>query len=263
MSKLTYKRYRETCELEQVLARDVHVPDANKTPNCSLPTDSISMQILRNIGGIKNRRAVYIPGDGNCLFSTVSVAYSGSMQFAAVLRLLTAFDLGLNKSSHEAAHAAKQLEAVSPNYREACMDGTKNGAYSSTWHIQALANVLGQAIACVYPRVNGVLDSTADLLNTTFVSNAKKQKQPLRIMWTSGALPQANVTWTPNHFVPLVESFSDDEAVITLPPPSPSESPEEWPLLPESRKTSVCRFGFTILLLVALTLYINSGLDIV
>ena len=43
----------------------------------------------------------YVFGDGNCLFRSISLAYSGSVEHHDELRLRTAIEIGLHRSSYD------------------------------------------------------------------------------------------------------------------------------------------------------------------
>ena len=212
---------------EEIAARHLDMPSSDSDFMCGLPTDYTAMQILKLVRSTQNRRAVCVPGDGNCLFSAVSVALTGHTEAANELRLRAAIELGINAAYHKRVMSQKRYDIVSQNYMGACKSTAKNHAYSDAWTIQALASAIGRNIRCIYPFVNGQFDETAAILNSTFFPKKQLYRQPICIMWSSTVEPTDGKTWLPNHFVPMldvVESVID----ITL---SPKHSPAEWPEL--------------------------------
>ena len=177
--------------------------------SCKLSTDWIAMQILHKAGGIGNRRAVHVPGDGNCLFTAVSVALTGHTGMGTILRLRTAIELLTHRQHYTEIHRAKMLHAVSCTYEEACRDAVTISAYSSSWAIQALCSVIGRKIVSIYPTVNSATDTVARVLNTDFLPREQRSRKAIFIAWSSSMLPQPGRTWTPNHFVPLLDSPED------------------------------------------------------
>ena len=222
---------RSVAKTEAVIGRNVTVPitdDGNF--DCVLPTDDTADDILHRVGGSSNKRPVCVPGDGNCLFSAVSVALTGHTELANVLRQQTAIELAINGTYYKRKHSEKSFSIVSPSYKVACRDAAKNYNYSSAWTIQALSTVIGRDIVSIYPTVNGVADKTVPILHTTIEPRNKLSRQQLHIMWSSTMSPPPVGIWTPNHFVPLIERKSTP-IEVTL---SPQRSPEEWPDLPKN-----------------------------
>ena len=81
------------------------------------------------------------------------------------------------------------------------------GNYASLSVVMALAEVIQRPIYSIYPNVNYGL---RDLFNQKIVpSNAMEGEQTLHVLWSKwGELDtQKGVKFTPNHFVPVVESM--------------------------------------------------------
>ena len=97
---------------------------------------------------------------------------------------------------------------------DALIDCTRPGAFSGSWQIAALANVIHRDIESVYPKLNGILDSAARMLNITFEAQTKQSRQKVYIMWSHVRLPRKDHIWTPLHFVPLVEGTAHPNAVV-------------------------------------------------
>ena len=56
---------------------------------------------------------------------------------------------------------------------------------------------------------------SARILDTTFSPREKAFREPVVIMWTSGSPPQKGKSWTPNHFVPLVDGPATNVQIIS------------------------------------------------
>ena len=220
------KNFRSAAIREQIQSRSLPNISNQKFEACGLVTDSVSMELLQRIDGKNYRRPVYVSGDGNCLYSATSIAISGSPKHSAQLKLQTAIELCLNGVHYKNKQKVKGFGNISSTYAEACLEAAKDGAYSGTWQMQALASVIGRPIISVYPPFNGLLDLPARALNTTIEPKNTVNQEPIYIMWTSTtASPSRDSKWHPNHFVPLIDESQD---IVTL---DPSISPVEWPEL--------------------------------
>ena len=60
------------------------------------------------------------------------------------------------------------VKFVSSDYGEAFKECAVDGAFSSAWTMQATATVVQRNIVSIYPALNGVLDKSVGILNTTF-----------------------------------------------------------------------------------------------
>ncbi|CAG2190305.1 unnamed protein product [Mytilus edulis] len=81
----------------------------------------------------------------------------------------------------------------------------ENGERFFTLH--ALSNVTGNNIRVVYPPVNGTGDLAFIILNTTCLPSNETDKT-FTVMWTSCSSPDHTITWSANHFVPLIRKPS-------------------------------------------------------
>ena len=77
-------------------------------------------------------------------------------------------------------------------------------AYMSIWNVIALSTVVGNPIRSVYPHVNGPNDKTPSILNKVFSTDENKHRNNICVMW-SRLGPFRGTTWTPNHFVPVLQ----------------------------------------------------------
>ena len=134
------------------------------------------------------------------------MAIAGDTSLTTELRVRTCIEMVTNKDSYLKKHKNSGIKFVSPDYSEAVKDCSREGKYSSAWTIDAAATVLQRKISSVYPPVNGLLDKTVSILNTTFMPNLDNctQTPPIFLMWTNVSPPRPGTTWIPNHFVPLL-----------------------------------------------------------
>ena len=147
--------------------------------------DKVAEALLKHCGkGNSNVNAVSVTADGNCLYNCLSMAVCGNKQRSMEMHWQSAIELLLQKEYYETYHATHSLDPISPTYKEACLDATKNHAYSSSWNPKAAASVLQQPIQSIYPTVNGILDKSAAILNHVFPPRISKNKNNLLVMWS-------------------------------------------------------------------------------
>lgn len=105
-----------------------------------IPADFVELD--RNAQDIMNKcklESLGVPamttGDGNCLFNAVSVALTGTEDYAAELRLRTAIEMTINSHIYKSQDDFKELMNHSPGYDEALASCCTEGAYSSIWSV--------------------------------------------------------------------------------------------------------------------------------
>ena len=175
----------------------------------NIDTETRALQL--KYGTMLNMKPVWVYGDGNCLFNAVSVSLCGSQRLSAELRVRTVIEMVINAEKYRCSSNVKTYLCLSPDYKEACTDCGKNGGFSSVWTMLALTTVIGRPIRSVYPPCNGPNDFPYRTLNTTFLPDKCVRGKPIYIMWTSTQVSSKR-TWTPNHFVPLVDFPVEDKA---------------------------------------------------
>lgn len=185
-------------------------------------------------------------GDGNCLYRACSKLLCGKDDLCGVLRDLTSIELFNNQqfyafhpyvkeklnlfSCENTAFSATVSDgALSDGYdrknastrtivveREALRNAV-DGTFSSQICMFALSSVIGMNIVTVYPEKVGEETKYSKFLNGTihpraahgiFASKVVQDIQ-LILMWTCdgiATLPGLDVSFQPNHFVPLVKS---------------------------------------------------------
>ena len=116
-------------------------------------------------------------------------------------------EMVINEDLYVKKHHKSGIRLVSPDYPVAVRECAKDQEFSSGWTIDAAASVLRTKIVSVYPPVNGMLDKTVSILHTTFNPNKDcLPRPPIFVMWSSCSLPRTGVTWTTNHFTPLLRT---------------------------------------------------------
>ena len=170
-------------------------------------------------------------GDGDCLFNSVSRILVGNESLCYILCLLTAVELYIN-----CKHSAFQeyLNACVINgYDEdtlftmcltahgiAAWDGkdrisaikgeakrcSQQKAWCGTFHIMALASVIGRPLHSVYPNAGSRI---REFLHRKILPRSVEQgnQDIVYIMWSrDGTLDSAPGSWyQPNHFIPIVK----------------------------------------------------------
>ena len=176
-------------------------------------------QTIIFVGGIPGRMAAAVPADGNCLFNALSVAIVGNVSLATELRVRTCIEMVENGNHYLKKHKQSGIDLVSPDYKVSMHECATSGKFSSAWTLSAASVMLNTRIVSVYPPVNGLMDKTISILNTTFVPQKESisRRAPLFIMCSSVTPPSLG-TWTPNPFVPLL--LREKPATIDLRSPS-------------------------------------------
>lgn len=198
--------------------------------------DSISMALLPS--EFKEWVPLITPGDGNCLYNSVSISLVGDTTLASLLRMLTAAELfahsefyakhpQLENFAKAARYTLPSIVAIflSHSKAENAFSGNLNNVpkaieilaqemakpyvYSSPFNILALSSVIGQPIFSVYPDEPSALSMKLAThgfyypRNTVFAGlNLDHIKSnAIYVMWTRTNLPIK--PWHPNHFVLL------------------------------------------------------------
>lgn len=242
-----YSYLEKAVKRESVIMRDPFiVTDELPTTHVYFQrsTDIVSSRLQEKFGFMPERRPLSVSGDGNCLFNAVSVALCGAERYADELRVRTVIEMVMNAEKYKSSPSAKTYLTLAPNYKDACVECGRNGAYSSVWTIVALTSVIGRPIHSVYPPCNGTDGSNGFIvrsLNTTFLPDTNCKFEPIYIMWTSTTPKPRKGLWSPNHFVPLL-ALTDCPGIASVPQTDfSSQSPnyrQEFPDLASSMVTS-------------------------
>lgn len=165
----------------------------------------------------KDGKSVQTTGDGNCLFNAASIALCGDEGMSLELKYKCFLELVLNADSIQNHKEKAAIQVLSPDYEEAILKCAKSGGYSSMWTMIAFSHVTQHNIESLYPMVNVLKDPAVLTSNTMLLpSTGPIEDKPLRILWTRTSPCNENSinkkSWTPNHFVPLVE---DSMASVT------------------------------------------------
>ena len=200
-------------------------------------TDSTSMALLP--WEFKEWVPLITPGDGNCLFNSVSMSLVGDTTLANLLRMLTAAELfahsefyarhpHLENFAKAAKYTLPSIVAIflSHNKAENAFSGNLNNApkaieilaqetakpyvYSSPFIILALSSVIGQPIFAVYPDEPSALSMKLATHGFYYPRNAviaglnldDIKSNAIYVMWTRTDLLPIK-PWCPNHFVLL------------------------------------------------------------
>ncbi len=77
---------------EKILMRDVpcdipkRVATSASLANECHHIDGSALEILQRVGGVRGRMPYSVPGDGNCLYHAISLAYSGTLDYQITWR---------------------------------------------------------------------------------------------------------------------------------------------------------------------------------
>ncbi|KAK3103858.1 hypothetical protein FSP39_022462 [Pinctada imbricata] len=193
----------DAATIERIFLRDESscvTHDRMKYDNWSMDIDSTARHLLGS--NWQSSIPVSVSGDGNCLFNSLSVAMYGHELYAMELRLRCVLELIEHKDHYMNCNEHTSIQLVSPSIDEATSNCATLGSFSSSWVLHAAASVLSANIKSVYPLVNGITDQCISILNRTFIPRNNGKNKQIQIMWSG---PKCGQTWTPNHFVPLLD----------------------------------------------------------
>lgn len=204
------------CSVEKFLSRNVvfSPPAANiakPSPSACLldqHSNELLQEYLPELSMLKT--AYKSTGDGNCLFNSVSIAVYGheTYKLSTELRYWSCLELISNITYYEELQTSS-LKIVCGELIETVFDCATAGTASSLFTIAALCNILQRPITSIYPPCNGIEDGAYEVLHDhTFSPRVINNivRAPIRIMWTHTSTTEQG-TWTPNHFVPLMENL--------------------------------------------------------
>ena len=112
-------------ETENVLLRkNVSLKSDLVRERCNVQMDYQSLSILNKCGGIRERTPVEVPGDGDCVFQSLSVrpTLCGNTSLSTELWVLCCIEQMKNASECRQNYVAKLLHLVSPGFKEAGKD---------------------------------------------------------------------------------------------------------------------------------------------
>ena len=119
-----------------------------------------------------------------------------------------------NRNRYVKHRSYEQLSLMSPDFDTDCLHCPERGEWGSVWNLIALSNPLNVKVHSVYPSIDGTNSLYYKTLNTTFKPNmVDPEKHSVTILWTNTTNPETRnvfkkrrLEWSPNHFVPLIES---------------------------------------------------------
>ena len=86
---------------------------------------------------------------------------------AVELRVRTCVELRCNADIYRHLHS--DFKFIAGDVEEEARAGAPKGAWSTAWHVVALASVLGLTISSIYPPFNGLVDQAIAILNRKFL----------------------------------------------------------------------------------------------
>lgn len=197
---------QDAVQREALLLEDRYV---NKTCSDSIPfdEDSVAQHYLDRYH-FKSGTTLRATGDGDCLFNAASIILCGDESMGTELKYKCCIEMVLNGKEIQNHRDRAAIVLLSPDYEDAVLKCVRSGGYSCVWTIIALSNVTKHNIETLYPLINGPKDLAARTMNTMITpSSGLTEDKPMKIMWTHtlSKTPSAKKSWTPNHFVPLID----------------------------------------------------------
>ena len=242
----TIEQLHDVVQIEQIYMKASSVGnicDSDKPSWAGQKIDLPAQEILGMVGGAEAKELIplYVPGDGNCLFHSISVALVGGISMTMELRYRVCVEIVTNEQFYTNHHQITGAAGAVGSFSAACMDTARDKAWSTIWQMHGLATVTGRRINSIYPSINGLLDFPVRVLNLELCPrNGITNPRRLQILWTkfgsvnAGYKPELG-RWEPDHFVFLApkSKFIPSYATVVSSPPGTthktgSEPREQW-----------------------------------
>ena len=210
----TVGHFKAACISEKIASRRQETPSSSKpAPNPHLQSNLYAQKILDQYGAT-SKKPVHTKGDGSCLFHAASIGLSGFDIVSDQLRYFSAIELGINADTYQKQFLEKNFVYVSDDYGEATKRITKCDGWCGAWVFMALSSVIKRDICSVYPRMNGMIDKCAQILDTIFSPKERLIRQHIYIMWSRVDEQEKDQDWRPNHFIPFMEVENETSNAI-------------------------------------------------
>ncbi|CAF3561648.1 unnamed protein product [Rotaria socialis] len=154
---------------------------------------------------------VDVIADGNCLYNSILLLMNNSMITTSELRVRTVIELVANEAYYTRMYS-QFIGPLDTAIKAIC----KNYTYSELYEIAALCNPLRCNIQSIYPKVDFREDM--EILNNIFRPTLHIIAScTITIFWSHvlneiDVRAQNNMTWSPNHFVPLMYPPAYDDS---------------------------------------------------
>ena len=153
---------------------------------------------------------LYIVGDGNCFYRSLSLGLFGSQAHHLHIRLLTALEIfnfpsQYTEGSREFMQQLHDKRFVIPSYFNLLESVIKESSYADICHLFAASNAIGHRFYSYQP-TTGPFDMQGGAYTCVITGHSISQaKSPLCcVMWTVTNPPANAKDFIPNHFVLLV-----------------------------------------------------------
>ncbi|CAF3376885.1 unnamed protein product, partial [Rotaria socialis] len=177
--------------------------------------DAVAKTYLRKVtDDVQHLIPVEVVADGNCLYNSILLLMNNSMITTSELRVRTVIELVVNGAYYTRMYS-QFIGLLDIAIKAIC----KNYTYSELYEIAALCNILRCNIRSIYPRIDFREDM--EILNNSFrptspiIANCS-----ITIFWSHvlneiDVRAQNNMTWSPNHFVPLMSppAYGDSDNI--------------------------------------------------
>ena len=190
---------------ESVIPRRLHV-----TPERFKPCDNAVALLHRTQPSVlDNYVPVFVVGDGNCLFRSVSLACYGTEAGHCHLRGRSAAEMLLHPEWYDACRADRRHplrsdpDILLPEYEDACLEIAGLGQAVGVTALLALSAVIGYPIYTFWPPINGSL-VTSPRPRVFVGRGVAATEKTVNLMWSSAGVVPATGAVAINHFVPLL-----------------------------------------------------------
>ncbi|CAF0828028.1 unnamed protein product [Didymodactylos carnosus] len=209
----------------QYFINDVHVLDTDAQQYLLYCHDNDDERGPLLFSHVRHRLlCVYVTGNGNCFYNAVALIAGKHHDFVYELRVHCLIELAVNAEFYMTHYNWLQLRDKEDtsllNYLANEMINDK--CWADAWDIFALSAVLNCNLRIVFPFVNGENDPQATLMNRVFYPrslNDTPTNDTIRLLWSNCTLRVEDLEdtfWTPNHFVPILQSVSNIATTSTM-----------------------------------------------
>ena len=151
---------------------------------------------------LDNHVPLKVFGDGNCLYRALSRALYGTEEYHMLLRLFTALEILCHDKLYDPQHP-EMAQMIGdrridlPSYNDTCKAVLKPGEDQDIVHMYAASAVINMPIVSHHPSSSELLTAWS---RRVVGRGVKDMATDVRLLWSSGSVPDTAATFTANHF---------------------------------------------------------------
>ena len=169
-----------------------------KFDSSKMKTDMIAAGLYKRCGSMEFM-PVYVNGDGNCMYNSISVILTGEEYLSLELRTSTTIAMIRHQESIKADAYSKGLHlAFQIDYQKDVCNAATQGCFQQTMNFVGMCWAINSSCMLLYPQVHG-LDNINSIINHGLFASVLPFKG-FHVMWSGDC--EDEYGW--NHFVPLL-----------------------------------------------------------